>query len=80
MSTKKRGFLVKFENVGPGRRNWKERIERPVTDAKIVAAVKRKKALTGKGIDAQEHSDYGGMIFDGNLPVGSYFIVPGSEQ
>lgn len=77
---KSKGFLVKFENVGGGKRNWEERIERPVTDAKIIAAVKRKKALASKGIDAEETTDYGGIIFAGGRPVGSYFIVPGSEQ
>lgn len=75
-----KGFLVKFESVGRARLNWEERIERPVTDAKIVAAVKRKKALASKGIDAQETTDYGGIIFAGDRPAGSYFIVPGSES
>lgn len=77
---KSKGFLVKFENVGGGKRNWEERIERPVTDAKIVAAVKREKALKSTAITAHEHSDYGGMIFAHGYPVGSYFIVPGSDR
>lgn len=81
MATKnEKGFLVRFEDVGGGKRNWEERIGRPVTDAKIVAAVKREKALKSTVITAHEHSDYGGMIFAHGASVGSYFIVPGSEK
>lgn len=75
-----RGFLVKFNSVGRGRLNWEERIERPVTNEKIVKAVKRKKALASKAVDAESTSDYGGAIYAGDRPAGDYFIVPGSEK
>lgn len=73
-------FLVRFNNVGRGNLSWEERIQRPVTNAAIVKAVKRKKAIVSKGVDAQSTSDYGGIITAGDRTVGSYFIVPGSGQ
>lgn len=77
-TAKSKGFLVNLEVVGV--QSWCERIERPVTNKKIVEAVKRKKVLPDARIRAESHSDYGGTVFASNLPVGSYFIVPGSEK
>lgn len=77
---KEKGFLVRFMDVGARHLNWEERIERPVTDAKIVKAVQRKKALASKGIDVGGSSDYGGTIFAGDRETGRYLIVPGSEK
>lgn len=76
----KNGFLVKFNNVGRNRTCWEERIERPVSNEKIVAAVKRKKLLASQHIDAESTSDYGGVIVAGIQTIGDYFIVPGSEM
>jgi hypothetical protein len=77
---KEKGFLVRFMGVGARRLEWEERIERPVTDAKIVKAVKRRKALDSKWIETGGDSDYGGIILAGGREVGRYFIVPGSER
>lgn len=77
---KKKGFLVKFIGVGSRCLEWEERIERPVTEAKIVKAVKRRKALASKGIETGGDSDYGGSILAGGREVGRYLIVPGSER
>jgi hypothetical protein len=73
-------FLVRFMDVGARHLEWEERIEGPVTDAKIVGAVKRKKALMSKGIETGAFSDYGGTILAGGREVGRYLIVPGSER
>ena len=79
-NNKEKGFLVRFMDVGARHLEWEERIERPVTDAKIVEAVKRKKALMSKGIETGGSSDYGGTILAGGREVGRYLIVPGSER
>jgi hypothetical protein len=73
-------FLVRFTAVGARHLSWEERIERPVTNAAIVKAVKRKKALVSKGVDAESTSDYGGIITAGGRGVGDYLIVPGTEE
>lgn len=73
------GFLVKFNNVGARKLSWEQRIARPVTNEAIVSAVKKKKALMSRSVDAQSTSDYGGIIYAGDRPVGDYLIVPGSE-
>lgn len=75
----KNGFLVQFNNVGRNKQSWEQRIERPVSDAKIVAAVKKKRVLMSNEIEAESTSDYGGRIYAGDQQVGDYFIVPGSE-
>lgn len=77
---RKKGFLVRFMGVGTRHLEWEERIERPVTDAKIVKAVTRRKALASKGIELEGNSDYGGIILAGGREVGRYLIVPGSER
>lgn len=79
-SSEGRGFLVKFMDVGARRLGWEERIARPVTEAKIVVAVQRKKALASRGIETGSPSDYGGTILAGAREVGRYLIVPGSER
>lgn len=77
---KEKGFLVRFMGVGARHLEWEERIERPVTDAKIVKAVKRRKVLASNGIETGGDSDYGGIILAGGREVGRYLIVPGSER
>lgn len=74
-------FLVRFSDVGARKLTWEERIARPVSDASLVKAIKRKGALMSSGIDVSETSDWGGHIYVGGLRrVGSYLIVPGSGQ
>ena len=70
----------RFIGVGARLLEWEERIARPVTDAKIVKAVQRKKALASKGIETGGSSDYGGTVLAGGREVGRYLIVPGSER
>lgn len=79
-NNKDKGFIVRFMGVGARHLEWEERIERPVTDAKIVKAVKRKKALMSQGIETGGSGDYSGTLFAGGREVGRYLIVPGSEK
>jgi hypothetical protein len=73
-------FLVRFFDVGRNKVCWEERITRPVSDQKILAAVKKKKALASKGVDIDSGgSDYTGYITAGSRAVGRFLIVPGSE-
>ena len=72
------GFIVRFMGVGVRLLEWEERIERPVTEAKIVKAVRRRKALSSKGIETRVDND-GGTLLAGGREVGRYSVVDGSE-
>lgn len=75
-----KGFLVRFAvQTATACVKWKERIERPVSDEKIVKAVKLAKVVLSMDVDAQTTSDYGGIILAGGRPCGDYFIEIGSE-
>jgi hypothetical protein len=71
-------FEVRFQMDGASP-SVKTRISRPVTDAKLERAVRRR--WPSLAIDS-ESSDYGGVIVTrrGGRRVGSFLIVPGSER
>jgi hypothetical protein len=74
------GFLVRFIGDGRGKVSWEQRINRPVTDAKLREAVRWKKVLASREIDVDSgDSDYGGYVTAGGRAVGRFLIVPGSE-
>lgn len=77
MATKRDVFTVRFEDVGARHLTWEEPITRPVTDVKLIKAIKRKGALCSRGIDVVDTGDYAGAIYVGMFRrVGTYFIVP----
>ena len=74
-------LLVKFMEVGRNKVSWEERITRPATDEKLVAAVKKKKVLASRGVDVDSgDSDYGGFVLAGGRAVGRFLIVPGTMR
>lgn len=78
----KRGFLVRFTDVGALKKCWEERIPRPINEDTIEKAVRRSGALLSRGIKAvySGDSDYFGHIYVGGLRrVGSFEVVMGSE-
>jgi hypothetical protein len=74
-----KGFVVQFSDVGRGKQSWSQRITRPVTDSKLVKAVKDKKALVSRGIDVEETGDYAGIFVTGGCYVGKYRILMDTE-
>lgn len=74
---------VDFWDVGRDRKRWREILpaHRESTAAPnfpaLIAAVKRKRALASKNVDAFPHDDYGssGVITAGDREVGRWRVV-----